>query len=78
MDCDHALNAVPPVAMRRGFIAGEPYCHTLEGKPVYNCFRYFDGVPHTMLATVDEHFGGDFPIHSQTISQTYASNQSHP
>jgi hypothetical protein len=27
-DCDCALNAVPPITMRRGFIAGEPYCHT--------------------------------------------------
>ena len=54
-ECDYALNAVPPITMRRGFIAGEPYCHTLEGKPVYNCFRYFNGIPHTMLATVEEH-----------------------
>ena len=61
-DCDYALNAVPPITMRRGFIAGEPYCHTLAGKPVYNCFRYFDGVPHTMLATVEEHFTANFPV----------------
>ncbi len=64
--------------MRRGFIASESYCHTLAGKPVYNCFRYFNGVPHTMLATVDEHFTADFPVHNQTTNQTYASNQSAP
>ena len=40
----------------------EPYCHTLAGKPVYNCFRYFNGVPHTMLATVEEHFTGNLPM----------------
>ena len=74
-ECDYALNAVPPIAIRRGFIAGEPYCHTLQGKPVYNCFRYFNGVPHTMLATVEEHLHSNFPVQTQR-HETYASNQS--
>lgn len=60
-DVDGNLIGLRP-HMRRGFIAGEPYCHTLAGKPVYNCFRYFNGVPHTMLATVAEHFTANFPV----------------
>ena len=61
-DYDHALNAVPPITMRRGFVASDPACHTRDGKPVYSSFRYFDGVPHTMLATVEEHFLANFLI----------------
>lgn len=66
-DWDYALNAVPPITMRRGFIAGEPYCHTRDGQPVHNSFRSFNGVPHTMLATVAEHFHGNFPVSQQLI-----------
>ena len=59
---DYALNAVPPVTMRRGFIAGEPYCHTRAGRAVFSCFRHFNGIPHMMLATMEEFFHGEFPI----------------
>lgn len=75
---DYTLNAVPPIAVRRGFIAGEPHCHTREDKPVYHCFRYFNGVPHMLLATVEEHFHGTFPIHNPTTDPSHAQNQSHP
>ncbi len=63
---DHALNAVPPVSMRRGFIAGEAYCHTRADQPVYGCFRHFNGVPHLMLATVHEFFHASFSIHENS------------
>lgn len=59
---DYALNAVPPLTMRRGFIAGEAYCHTPAGRGIYSCFRYFNGIPHMMLATVEEFFHGEFPL----------------
>jgi len=58
---DYALNAVPPVTMRRGFIAGGAYCHTRTDQGVYCCFRHFTDVPHLMLATIQEFFHEDFP-----------------
>ncbi len=59
---NYSLNAVPPLTMARGFIAGEPACHTCHGRGVYCCFRRFNSVPHLIYATVEEFFHEDFSI----------------
>lgn len=55
------LERRPPINHAAAFIAGEPYCHIVRVSRFYSCFRYFNGVPPTILATVEEHFTGNFP-----------------